>query len=422
MLMIWRPGHSSSGCAFLACLGLLVGSANQAFSYQAPAIADAVSAAYKPTQLSALIAAAAGKTPAGTDQSTPSLEPLQQALDVNGDVAVALLRIFDRADIRPGQVTEELAQSAVGYHEVNDGLTELKQKIVDVDEQQMLAQAQMAMTSGRFDDAVAQLQQVEEREVISSGPAPVGATATQITDPHRVAAAQVQTLLGKIAFMRLQFVDAAADFHQALLQMTAVPSPPEQPLTVAPPQPAGTTTVAAIAGPPTVTDAAPAAPAGGQPNTVANVTDPDTTQRLVSPPAASEEVPAAPRPLATALATPTQPPPPPVVNETVTKPPAGTATLSPDVLAALLHHGDGMLALGDFASARLLYERAAAAGDARGAIGVARTYDPRVLSQMGARGIAADPAMAAKWYRRALQLGDPSAATRLKELDQAAAQ
>jgi TPR repeat protein len=88
------------------------------------------------------------------------------------------------------------------------------------------------------------------------------------------------------------------------------------------------------------------------------------------------------------------------------------------MLQLLLRRGDAMLALGDLSLARLLYARAASAGDARGAIGVAKTYDPSVLSQIGARGIKADSATAAVWYRKALELGDASAAARLRLLDQ----
>jgi hypothetical protein len=91
------------------------------------------------------------------------------------------------------------------------------------------------------------------------------------------------------------------------------------------------------------------------------------------------------------------------ITEAVAKLPPAVAILSTDMLQLLLRRGDAMLALGDLASARLLYARAASAGDARGAIGVAKTYDPSVLSQIGARGIKADSATAAVWYRKALE-------------------
>ena len=148
-----------------------------------------------------------------------------------------------------------------------------------------------------------------------------------------------------------------------------------------------------------------------------------------APPAiAHDETAVAPERVVMALAQPTAMKPaaspdrpksaPAPITEAVAKLPPAVATLSTDMLQLLLRRGDAMLALGDLASARLLYARAASAGDARGAIGVAKTYDPSVLSQIGARGIKADSATAAVWYRKALDLGDASAAARLRLLDQ----
>jgi TPR repeat protein len=48
---------------------------------------------------------------------------------------------------------------------------------------------------------------------------------------------------------------------------------------------------------------------------------------------------------------------------------------------------------------------------------MAKTYDPLVLAQMGARGIQPDQDVAASWYRKALSLGDTSAAARLRMLE-----
>jgi TPR repeat protein len=117
----------------------------------------------------------------------------------------------------------------------------------------------------------------------------------------------------------------------------------------------------------------------------------------------------------------TKPEAKPTISETVAKP-AAAHTVSADMLQVLLRRGDTLFALGDLAAARLLYERAAAAGEARGAIGAGKTYDPQVLSQIGARGIQPDPAAAAAWYRTALELGDASAAARLRLLSQASGQ
>jgi TPR repeat protein len=66
-----------------------------------------------------------------------------------------------------------------------------------------------------------------------------------------------------------------------------------------------------------------------------------------------------------------------------------------------------MVRLGDISAARLLYERAAAAGSGRAAVATGRTYDPAFLTAIGVQGMQADPAAAAAWYRRAAELGDP---------------
>lgn len=85
---------------------------------------------------------------------------------------------------------------------------------------------------------------------------------------------------------------------------------------------------------------------------------------------------------------------------------ATPAPLSPSTVAMLLRQGDGRLMLGDISAARRLYERAASAGSAAGALGVARTYDPSVL---GRAGLLADPAAAAAWQGVAAALAEVEA-------------
>lgn len=95
-------------------------------------------------------------------------------------------------------------------------------------------------------------------------------------------------------------------------------------------------------------------------------------------------------------------------------------SLPADVIAMLLSRGDAMLAIGDVSSARLLYERAASGGDGRAATGAGKTYDPAFLARIGARGIAADPAVATSWYRKAIELGDRSATEFLRRMSERA--
>ncbi|HXP30378.1 MAG TPA: hypothetical protein VN832_04755 [Stellaceae bacterium] len=91
-------------------------------------------------------------------------------------------------------------------------------------------------------------------------------------------------------------------------------------------------------------------------------------------------------------------------------------TLADTEITALLDRGDALVAVGDIVSARLFYERAATAGNARAALLEGQTFDPAYLSRIGVRGVRGDPDQAATWYRRARDLGDPSAESRLNNL------
>jgi TPR repeat protein len=82
----------------------------------------------------------------------------------------------------------------------------------------------------------------------------------------------------------------------------------------------------------------------------------------------------------------------------------------------LVKKGDEQLAEGAIAQARLLYERAAEAGSALGAMALAATYDPAELRRLGALGLKADREAARRWYERARQLGAAEAEQRLRRL------
>jgi hypothetical protein len=69
--------------------------------------------------------------------------------------------------------------------------------------------------------------------------------------------------------------------------------------------------------------------------------------------------------------------------------------------AVFAQRGNELLAAGDIASARLFFERAANAGDAGSALGMAKTFDPLELAKAGVRGVKGDPAKADYWYQRA---------------------
>jgi hypothetical protein len=396
--------------SLLVCLGLAVGDACFAASDDNTAASSSTSHALNPARLSALIAAASGQ---GADKAGSSTEQLQHTLDLNGEVVIALLQVVDETGIKPDNVAKNIAQSAGVYHEVTSRLGAME--IADPDP--LVTKALAAMNAGRFADAEVHLHQLEDREIASSVREPSASSA----DPHRFMAAQVRTLLGKIAIMRLQFETAAKDFDLARRYIDAATSP--QPVATEPPK---VPVVAGVAEPPRK------GPTEEAPMPSPERARKDASEGAADKPAGYQEAavakPPQPQPQSdapvqiTPLSRPVQGKAEPQTD--TAKPVAGLSSqdvsgaLSPDVVEQLLRRGDAMLALGDLASARLLYERAAAAGAARGATGAGKTYDPRFLAKSGARGIRADPATAANWYRKALELGDASAAVQLRELGQ----
>jgi TPR repeat protein len=90
--------------------------------------------------------------------------------------------------------------------------------------------------------------------------------------------------------------------------------------------------------------------------------------------------------------------------------------LDSDEVAALLKRGEGFIASGDLASARLVLKRAAEAGDAQAALSLAGTFDPIVLDRLGLQGQKADIENARTWYQRAQELGSAAAPRRLQYL------
>jgi hypothetical protein len=82
----------------------------------------------------------------------------------------------------------------------------------------------------------------------------------------------------------------------------------------------------------------------------------------------------------------------------------------------LIARGESLMSQKDIASARLVLQRAADAGDARGALTLGTTYDPMVLDRLGVRGRVADVDMARAWYERAKALGSAEAPRRIELL------
>ena len=88
-------------------------------------------------------------------------------------------------------------------------------------------------------------------------------------------------------------------------------------------------------------------------------------------------------------------------------------------IAAKMKIGAELMAHGDITAARMMFERAAEAGEAAGAFGLAETYDPMVLKKLPLRGgIAPDLALARSWYEKAKDLGSIAAPERIARLTQ----
>jgi hypothetical protein len=82
----------------------------------------------------------------------------------------------------------------------------------------------------------------------------------------------------------------------------------------------------------------------------------------------------------------------------------------------LLDRGKQFFEVGDLIAARILFTRAANAGDAAAAVAMGATYDPVVLGERGVRGVAADLEKARSWYERAKEMGSPEGPRRLEML------
>jgi hypothetical protein len=165
--------------------------------------------------------------------------------------------------------------------------------------------------------------------------------------------------------------------------------------------------------------AAPAAPPIG----IALPSHAPPAARHIEPAAPSlAEVPAVP-PVAPNLGSPSASPGPatpagdPDTKSAVRAASTSGSRLSAEEMAGLLVRGDTLLSVGDVASARLFYERAAGAGGALAAIRLGETFDPLFLDRVHLSGVRGDPAAASFWYHRARDLGATDADVLLKALE-----
>jgi hypothetical protein len=111
------------------------------------------------------------------------------------------------------------------------------------------------------------------------------------------------------------------------------------------------------------------------------------------------------------------PPPAPAANDDDSPPGKASRTLDPEVIALLIKEAEKHMSTGDVVTARMIFGRAAKAGDATATLALAATYDPMMLAKLGVMGMGADLEKARAWYRMAESFGSVEAKQRLRSLD-----
>jgi hypothetical protein len=107
----------------------------------------------------------------------------------------------------------------------------------------------------------------------------------------------------------------------------------------------------------------------------------------------------------------------PISPSSASRPPVSADDASE--IAAKMKIGAELMANGDIAAARMMFDRAAEAGEAAAAFVLAETYDPVALRRLRLRGgIAPDVALARRWYEKARDLGSIAAPERIVRLTQ----
>ena len=139
-------------------------------------------------------------------------------------------------------------------------------------------------------------------------------------------------------------------------------------------------------------------PAPSAPPAPSVAPEPEQTAAIAATPSAAPapppDPPALPAPAPAPVADATPPPAAP-------KRPAPSRVLAAELVEAHLERGRELLEAGDLAAARLFFERVAEAGDPRGALDLARSYDPQTLRTLPVRNPAGDPAAVARWREAA---------------------
>jgi hypothetical protein len=137
-------------------------------------------------------------------------------------------------------------------------------------------------------------------------------------------------------------------------------------------------------------------------------------QTVERTPPVQQRVERAPPPVERAAPAPAVERAPPQVAQRTPQP--ATRSLDSGEVDVLVKQGQQFVAAGDFVTARLVFQRAAEAGNAAAALALGASYDPVVLSRLGVRGVDADVGKARTWYQKAKEFGAPDADRRLSTL------
>jgi curved DNA-binding protein CbpA len=102
-------------------------------------------------------------------------------------------------------------------------------------------------------------------------------------------------------------------------------------------------------------------------------------------------------------------------SENVKAPPS-QRHLETSEIALLIKRGEELMAAGNIAAARMMFQPAAEAGEPTAAFALAKTYDPAVLEKLGAKGTTPNIALAQQWYEKAKALDSTAALGRSGEI------
>jgi hypothetical protein len=134
---------------------------------------------------------------------------------------------------------------------------------------------------------------------------------------------------------------------------------------------------------------------------------------MLPPPATRASPPPAATPMQPQAASPMQPQ---AAIPQAAAPSFPVRTLDQAEISLLTKQGEQFIAAGDLVTARMVFQRAAEAGDAYAAMALGATYDPGVLAKLGVVGMSADVEKARNWYQKAESLGSAEATKRLRML------